>query len=1065
MVTFSWAQSIFDNSITGTNPSTSNPYIIGQNFDTNIIVSGISRGTGINAATANDRYSASNWNSASINNSKYFEFTLTPNAGYQINFVNFTYVGQASGTGAANFAFRSSLDGYVANIGTPTDGGTTIDLSTGIYQNITTPITFRFYGWGASSTTGTFSINDFIFNGVVVSACTPPIIAIAPSSGPIGTEVTITASSGNLSGASVFFGAINATIVSNTGTVMVIEVPSGAATGDITITDSQPCDTTIGFTVLKKDGICSGLSELIMTEVYDNDGGSLGYIEVYNGTGSSIDLTNYFIRRYGDNAEFIANNFTDFFFAPSITTIPNGAVVYGRISNDANIASPDFDFSNSSGINGNDILHLYNGSTLIDVYVVPNNTIGYTALRNVNTVGPNTVSNPSDWTHTNAETTSDLGIFNISTSSNLPIVDTNPTDVFSCETNASFVVNATASGSGSLAYQWYYNDGFANGWTSVSNSSFSGVTTTGFSSATLNLIGSLTAFNGYQFYCEIIQDGACSVMSDAAQLKISGTTWNGSVWSNGLPDISKLATINGNYDTTTNGNFECCSLVVNATFTLNIQATTFVLIQNDLTVNGILNVLDDGSLIQVNDLGVNTGNISYERITSGNALDYVYWSSPVDGYSTPSSGYVFTWSPTITNSNGGLGNWTYSLGTTMQPGVGYIMRDVFSKTFDNGVARNGIISATIQRGSYTGSNYVGTNGVVITNLDDNLNLLGNPYPSSINAIDFLLANTNVEGAVRIWSHGISPSNAIQNPFYGSYQSNYSINDYIIYNSTGSSTGPETFNGFIAGGQGFFTIMNDGATSSQNVFFNNSMRDKAYDNGQFYRGISSSASTEDKHRVWLDLNNANNQSAKTLVGYVSGATIGKDRMYDAVTLESTETSIYSIVDNQKMSVQGRFPFSENDMVPLGVKITKEGTNSIGIFAVDGLFDQQNIFLEDLYLNIIHDLKTTAYSFDSPLGVFNDRFLLRFKNATLSTNEFVFNENEIQINSDQFIEIKLLSDKNIKSVVIYDILARKIFDENNINNNGVIISSLNKNNAPLIVKIKLDNNIIISKKIIY
>ena len=897
------------------------------------------------------------------------------------------------------------------------------------------------------------------------NACTPPTIAIAPSSGPIGTEVTITASSGSLSGASVFFGAINATVVSNTGTVMVVEVPSGAATGDITITDSQPCDTTVGFTLLKKNGTCSGLSELIMTEVYDNDGGSLGYIEVYNGTGSSIDLTNYFIRRYGDNAEFIANNFTDFFFTPSITTIPNGGVVYGRISNDANIASPDFDFSNSSGINGSDILHLYNGSTLIDVYVVPNNTIGYTALRNVNTAGPNTVSNPSDWTHTNAETTSDLGVFSISSSSNLPTVDTNPIDVFSCETNASFVVNATASGSGILAYQWYYNDGFANGWTNVSNSSFSGVTTTGFSSATLNLVGSLTAFNGYQFYCEVIQDGACSVMSDAAQLKISGTTWNGSVWSNGLPDISKLATINGNYDTTTNGNFECCSLVVNATFTLNIQATTFVLIQNDLTVNGTLNVLNDGSLIQVNDLGVNTGNISYERITSGNALDYVYWSSPVDGYSTPSSGHVFTWSPTIVNSNGGLGNWTYSLGTTMQPGVGYIMRDVFSKTFDNGVARNGIISATIQRGSYTGSNYAGTNGVVITNLDDNLNLLGNPYPSSINAIDFLLANTNIEGAVRIWSHGISPSNAIQNPFYGSYQSNYSINDYIIYNSTGSSTGPGTFGGFIAGGQGFFTIMNDGVASSQNVFFNNSMRDKTYDNGQFYRGISSRISTEDKHRIWLDLNNANNQSAKTLVGYVSGATIGKDRMYDAVTLESTETSIYSIVDNQKMSIQGRFPFSENDVVPLGVKITKEGTNSIGIFAVDGLFNQQNIFLEDLYLNIIHDLKTTAYSFDSPLGVFNDRFILRFKDATLSTNEFVFNENEIQINSDQFIEIKLLSDKNIKSVVIYDILARKIFDKNDINNNSVIISSLNKNNAPLIVKIKLDNNIIISKKIIY
>ncbi|NHN27346.1 T9SS sorting signal type C domain-containing protein [Flavobacterium jejuense] len=1065
MVTFSWAQSIFENSITGTNPSTSNPYIIGQSLDANITVSGISRGSGINPASANNRYSANNWNVSSFDNSKYFEFTLTPNTGYQINFSTFEYTGQASSTGASNFAFRSSIDGYTSNIGTPTNSGVTIDLLTGIYQNITTPITFRFYGWGASSSGGTFSINDFVFNGSVVSSCTPPTIAIAPSSGPEGTEVTITSSSGSLSGSSVFFGAISATIVSNTGTVMVVEVPSGATSGNITITDSQPCVATVGFTVLKEVGMCSGLSELIMTEVYDNNGGSLGYIEVYNGTGSTIDLTNYFIRRYGDNTEFIANNFTDFFFSPSITTIPDGGVIYGRISNDANIASPNFDFSNSSGINGDDILHLYNGTTLIDVYIVPSNTVGYTALRNVNTVGPNSVSNPSDWTHTNTETTANLGIFNYLGASNLPTVDTNPIDVFSCETTASFTVSATAASLGTLTYQWYYNDGIATGWTSVNSSSFSGVTTTGYSSTILNLVGSLALLDGYQFYCEVVQDGTCSVISDAAQLKVIETTWDGFAWSNGLPDISKLAMINGNYDTAINGNFECCSLVVNSTFTLNIQASTFVLIQNDLTVKGVLNVLDDGSLIQVDDLGVNMGAISYERITSGNALDYVYWSSPVENYTTPSSGYVFSWSPTMVNSNGGIGNWTYSLGVTMQSGVGYIMRDVFSKTFDNGVARNGVISTPIQRGSYTGPDYAGVNGMVITNLDDNLNLLGNPYPSSINAIDFLTANTNIEGAVRIWTHGISPSSAIQNPFYGSFQSNYSINDYLIYNSTGSSKGPGTFNGFIAGGQGFFTIMNDGVASSQSVVFNNSMRDKAYDNGQFYRGISSNGFTDDKHRIWLNLNNAINQSAKTLVGYVNGATIDYDRMYDAVALESTESTIYSLVDNKKMSIQGRYPFSEKDKVPLGVKITKVGVNSIGVFAVDGIFDQQNIYLEDLYLNKIHDLKTTAYSFDSQVGTFNDRFVLRFKDIGLSTDEFVINEDEIQINTDQFIEIKSLSNKNIKSVVVYDVLARKVFDKENISNNSFVISNLNKNNTTLIVKIKLDNNLVVSKKIIF
>ena len=391
------------------------------------------------------------------------------------------------------------------------------------------------------------------------------------------------------------------------------------------------------------------------------------------------------------------------------------------------------------------------------------------------------------------------------------------------------------------------------------------------------------------------------------------------------------------------------SLIVESGKLLTINANNYVQVNNDLTVDGTLNVLNDGSLIQVDDSGINTGNISYERITTGNTFDYVYWSSPVDGFNTPSTGYVFSWNPTATNTNGGLGYWIYALGIPMEPGVGYIMRDVFSRTFDNGIARNGVISTPIERGSFTGMDYSGTNGITITNLDDNLNLIGNPYPSSINAIDFLTTNTNIEGAVRLWTHGISPSTSIQNPFYGSYQANYSINDYVIYNSTGSNTGVAGFNGFIAGGQGFFVIMNDGAATTDNVVFNNAMRSKAYDNSQFYRSASLQSSSDEKSRIWLDLN-SNNQSAKTLIGYVDGATMGKDRMYDAVALPSTETAIYSILDSKNMIIQGRYPFSDEDRVPLGIKITNSGINSVGIHAVDGVFQEQDIYLEDLYLNI-------------------------------------------------------------------------------------------------------------------
>jgi|GEM_PF-2417721 len=165
--------SIFANTITGTNPNTSNPYTSGQTVNSNITVSGIGRGTGITGVNTNDRYNASGWDSVSLDANDYFTFTLTPNTGYYIDFSSFVYNAQASGTGADMFAMRSSLDGFTADIGSPTASGTTISLAAGTYDMVPSAITFRIYGWSASAPGGTFSINDFIFNGNVI--CVEPV--------------------------------------------------------------------------------------------------------------------------------------------------------------------------------------------------------------------------------------------------------------------------------------------------------------------------------------------------------------------------------------------------------------------------------------------------------------------------------------------------------------------------------------------------------------------------------------------------------------------------------------------------------------------------------------------------------------------------------------------------------------------------------------------------------------------------------------------------------------------------------------------------------------------------
>lgn len=193
--------SIWTNPITGTNPNTSNPYTTGDVKDANITVSGIGRGAGAAGSNANNRYNANSWNTANIDLTAYFEFTLTPATGYKISFTSFVYTGQASATTINGFAFRSSVDNYAANIGTPTANGATIDLSAAAYQNRTSAITFRLYAWGSSAaSTTTFSVNDFTFNGTVDSL-NPPSVTTALASAITNTTATaggeVTSDNGN----------------------------------------------------------------------------------------------------------------------------------------------------------------------------------------------------------------------------------------------------------------------------------------------------------------------------------------------------------------------------------------------------------------------------------------------------------------------------------------------------------------------------------------------------------------------------------------------------------------------------------------------------------------------------------------------------------------------------------------------------------------------------------------------------------------------------------------------------------------------------------------------------
>jgi hypothetical protein len=585
---------------------------------------------------------------------------------------------------------------------------------------------------------------------------------------------------------------------------------------------------------------------------------------------------------------------------------------------------------------------------------------------------------------------------------------------------------------------------------------------------TSNQIGFLTQT---RFFRAVVTNGSCTVFSNVITISVISTTWNGTAWSNGTPNSSRMAVFNGNYvsnNLVSPGDLSACTVVVlsgNVNF-LGGASPHSLLSENSVKViGGTLTFQNNASLVQPNDIanapgssnGGNEGNITYRRTTTPMLLfDYTYWSSPVAPQTltalSPATLFdkYFTYNPTV-------GNWqVVPSNNLMEPGKGYIIR-----------APQNHVSGTVYNGAFVG---IPNNGTITTPIVlgvSELNLIGNPYPSALDAELFLgdSANTGViDGTIYLWTHN-TPIAA----------NNYNPADYAYYNFSGGTgtgvpalgTNNTTPTGRIASGQGFFVE----GISNGSAIFTNSMRISG-GNENFYRSsatnqASSLSSGLERNRVWLDVFSASGAFKQTLIGYIENATNGYDRGFDGKNLDiGNQVNLYSFVGTTKLGIQGKaLPFSDSDIIPLGFKSTVSDSYSISLSNFDGLFTNQNVYLEDKLLNIIHDLKDSAYSFVTNAGTFDDRFQLRFTSNALSNNQVVFNEESIiayKKNTEIYVATAVTP---IKDIAIYDTRGRLLLEANNINSTE--FSTLNFVSAQQVVIVKVTNTDgkVVSKKIIY
>jgi hypothetical protein len=579
--------------------------------------------------------------------------------------------------------------------------------------------------------------------------------------------------------------------------------------------------------------------------------------------------------------------------------------------------------------------------------------------------------------------------------------------------------------------------------------------------------------------------GCTSVASESVVINAPVTnTWSGGIWSRGIPPTSLDENIVFADNYSSNADVIGCSCLISGGKNVIIKEGHTLKIKNGLDVQSTatLTFENKASLLQINGQAINAGNIIYKRKTTPiDKFDYTYWSSPVKDQ------MLLAVSPNTLQDkfysfNSAINNWKQeNPSNVMEQGKGYIIRgpqeyitQTATSTYEAsfiGIPSNGSITSPI--------------GIATS-----FNLIGNPYPSALDADSFLIYNKDfLNGTIYFWTHNIDI--AVNNPNPGSGVYAYSSNDYASYNLTGgvatriaavsaiNSGAVNTYapSGKIASGQSFFTT----SIAAGNVTFNNSMRvggsGISGDNSQFFKlKVAKETNVRlKKNRIWLNLSNNQGVFKQTLVGYITGATDDYDSMFDGESANGNDyVDFYSVCQDKKLVIQGRsLPFSQSDTIQLGYSANFSGALIIDIDQLDGELKNQNIFIEDKEQHIIHDLTSKPYEFVTEKGIYNDRFVMRYTDEAFNNDNNTLGINEIETTMGNQV---LFSNKNkqisiisfagvIDKIIIFDTVGKRIYNKTAVSSQELKISNLVANQQLLFVKVFLQDGKSIIKKMIY
>lgn len=414
--------------------------------------------------------------------------------------------------------------------------------------------------------------------------------------------------------------------------------------------------------------------------------------------------------------------------------------------------------------------------------------------------------------------------------------------------------------------------------------------------------GRITAYGGTGTVVVEKIDGDIFVTANAP------TTWTGS-WSNGAPIAGVNAIISTAYD---GAGFTCNDLTIASGISADISSGTLD-VQGDVMNEGTLSIASGASLLTYENNSW-TGSATIHRDTRYANGKYSFVGTPVaqDASITGSDlgTHVYKYQESVNyDTDNGINRWIEAANDQLVPGVGYTQAFAQSLAF----------SGTPNTGTVTVSGLSHTVTAAASAADRGWNLVSNPYAAAINVETFLADNSSViNNAIYLWDDG------------GSDAGRRTSSDYITANTIGTvNNGPsgDSFNGYIASGQGFFVQVTS-ETADASVTFSEAQR-VAGNNNSFFRKNNSGS------HIKLALQGA--AYNELLIGFRADATLGFDTQYDAVKLQGNENiAFYSLIGQERMAIQG-LPILQGDEVAidLGYDIQQGGVYSLSVAELQGL----------------------------------------------------------------------------------------------------------------------------------